>query len=106
MGSEMCIRDRISPQLILSLATDGAIGKKNEESVFEAVVAWISAQSPPPSADDVRALLQPLRYASMGLEYLRSTVLTHPIIRSHPERHGLLLEAFIAAVHGMDGAST
>lgn len=96
---------QISPSLIRSLATDGTIGKTSEESVFEAVVSWISAQTPPPSDDAVRALLQPLRYAAMELDYVRSTVLTHPLILSHPDRHGLLLEAFIAAVHGTTGLS-
>lgn len=45
----------------------------------------------------VRALLEPLRYAAMPMSYVRGTVLRHPLVCGHPDRHGLLLESFLQA---------
>lgn len=80
-----------------SLVADPCLGKRNEQSVFEATVSWLSAQQPPPSPEETRMLLERIKYNEMPVDYVRGTVLRHPTILAHPDRHGLLLESFLSA---------
>ena len=80
-----------------ALASNPCLGKCSEQSVFEAATAWLSAQQPPLPPEETRELLERIRYNEMPVDYVRDTVLNHPAIFTHPDRHGLLLESFLSA---------
>ena len=93
-------------ELIRSLVSDPATVKAREESAFEAAIEWIRGQETLPSAATVKELLEPIEYAKMDGRYVRESVLGHPIVASHPDRHGLLLESFLQAAYGPAAAPT
>ena len=117
-AAEACVREefeavrtrrqflKVSFDLIRSLVSDPATCKACEESVFEAAVEWVRAQETPPSASTVKELLEPIDYTKMNGTYVREVVMCHPIVVSHPDRHGLLLESFLQAAYGHAEAPT
>ena len=84
---------QMPPAFLETLLGSTWLEVQSELVVFDAVVAWIKAQSPPPGADVAGRLLKLVRYPLIPRERLER-VTAEPVVTSHPDGSAILLQSY------------
>ena len=90
---------QMPPAFLETLLGSTWLEVQSELVVFDAVVAWIKAQSPPPGADVAGRLLKLVRYPLIPRERLER-VTAEPVVTSHPDGSAILLQSFKDGYYG------